>query len=396
MSTNALGLSDEDFLKQPVEAFADEEQTAPPAEAEPDIASSELDEGDGPESVIEEDVYSDAYEVEEDFSEAQEEPEAELEDTEVTDLEEDTFLEDEPASDSDEPESLDTSDTDQPETDGDTQENNEFDYKSAYEKVMAPFKANGVMMQVDNPDDAVRLMQMGANYQKKMQALKPNLKIIKMLDKNGLLDTNTIGNLIDLANRSPAAIAKLVKDSGIDPLDIDTSGDSTYQPGNYEISDKEFELDQVLENLKENSNNYSKTIDVVGNQWDSESRKIVTDNPVILEVIDDHLTTGVFDQVMTVMSREKALGKLNGMPDVVAYKQIVDSMTQQGLLVNPAAPPATQKPVSSDAKASKSAKQRQAKRKAAAPAKATGTQTKQNSDAAYLGLSDEEFMKQFG
>jgi hypothetical protein len=395
MSTNALGLSDEDFLKQPVEAFDSEPETVE-SDVEQNIDSEDLPEGDGPEVVSEEDVFSDDYEVEEDFSEAQEEPEAELDDTEVTDLEEDTFLEDEPESESDEPESLDTSDTDQPETDGDTQENNEFDYKSAYEKVMAPFKANGVMMQVDNPDDAVRLMQMGANYQKKMQALKPNLKIVKMLDKNGLLDANKISNLIDLANRSPAAIAKLIKDSGIDPLDIDTSGDSTYQPGNYEISDKEFELDQVLENLRETSSNYNKTVDVVGNQWDSESRKIVTDNPVILEVIDDHVATGVFDQVMTVLSREKALGKLNNVPDVVAYKQIVDSMTQQGLLVNPAAPPAKQKPVSSDAKASKSAKQRQAKRKAAAPTKATSSQAKPGSDAAYLGLSDEEFMKQFG
>jgi hypothetical protein len=396
MSTNALGLSDEDFLKQPVEAFADEEQTAPPAEAEPDIASSELDEGDGPESVIEEDVYSDAYEVEEDFSEAQEEPEAELEDTEVTDLEEDTFLEDEPASDSDEPESLDTSDTDQPETDGDTQENNEFDYKSAYEKVMAPFKANGTTMQVDNPDDVVRLMQMGANYQKKMQTLKPNLKVVKMLDKHGLLDESKIAHLIDLASKNPAAIAKLVKDSGIDPLDIDTSSDSGYQPGNHAISDKEYDFDEVLDGLRESSDTYTKTIDVVANQWDQASRQVIYNNPVIIEVIDQHIKNGVFDQVAAAVSKERALGGLRGLNDVEAYKTVVDSMAQQGLLVNQQAAPTTQKPVSSDAKASKSAKQRQAKRKAAAPTKATGTQTKPNSDAAYLGLSDEEFMKQFG
>lgn len=395
MSTNALGLSDEDFLKQPVEAFDSEPETVE-SDVEQDIVSEDLPEGDGPEVISEEDVFSDAYEVEEDFSEAQEEPEAELDDTEVTDLEEDTFLEDETESESDEPESLDTSDTDQPETDGDTQENNEFDYKSAYEKVMAPFKANGVMMQVDNPDDAVRLMQMGANYQKKMQALKPNLKIVKMLDKQGLLDETKIANLIDLASKDPAAIAKLVKDSGIDPLDIDTSVDSGYQPGNHAISDKEYDLDEVLDNLRETSDTYAKTIDVVANQWDTASRKIIYDNPVIIEVIDQHIKNGVFDQVATAVGKERALGGLRGLNDVEAYKTVVDSMAQQGLLVNQHAAPQAQKPVSSDAKASKSAKQRQAKRKAAAPTKATSSQAKPGSDAAYLGLSDEEFMKQFG
>lgn len=392
MSTTALGLSDEEFLKQPVEAFDDNDA----ADADTNISSESLSEGDGPQKVIKEDVYSDDHESEEDFSDAQEEPEAELDDTEVTDPDEDTRQEDETESDSDDAESLDTSDSNQPEPDGDTQENNEFNYKSAYEKVMAPFKANGVMMQVDNPDDAVRLMQMGANYQKKMQALKPNLKIVKMLDKNGLLTEDHVNNLIDLATKNPAAIAKLVKDSGIDPLDIDTSGESGYRPSNHGISDREYELDQTLESLRDVSDNYDKTIEVVGKQLDAQSRKMIFDNPVIVEVLDDHIKTGVFDQVMTVLKRERALGRLNNVPDVVAYKQLVDSMTQQGVFVTQGAAPKAQKPVSSDAKASKSDKQRQAKRKAAAPTKATGAQTKSNSDAAYLGLSDEDFMKQFG
>lgn len=390
MSNNALELSDEDFLKQSPDSFIEEP-------SEPDTASEEVAEGDGPEVLTEEDVYSDDYEVEEDFSEAQEEPEAELEDTEVTDPEEDTLQEDEPESNSDETESLDTSNSDEPDTDGDTQENKEFDYKSAYEKVMAPFKANGTTMQVDNPDDVIRLMQMGANYQKKMQALKPNLKIIKMLDNNDLLDVAKINNLIDIASKDPAAITKLLKDSGIDPLDIDTSEDVNYQPKNHSVSDRDFELDTVLDNLRDTSKTFSKTIDVVANQWDAKSREIISDNPVIIEVIDEHMQSGVFDQVMTMLNKEKALGRLNGMPDVAAYKQIVDTMIEKGMLGQPAADSKSpKKPVSSDAKASKSAQQRKAKRKAAAPAKATKSQAKSEPTDDYLNLSDEEFMKQFG
>ncbi len=73
----------------------------------------------------------------------------------------------------------------------------EIDYKGQYEKIMAPFKANGKEIKLDNPDDVVRLMQMGANYTQKMQALQPNLKLLKMLQNQGLLDEGKLNNLID-------------------------------------------------------------------------------------------------------------------------------------------------------------------------------------------------------
>src|SRR5690606_38757650 len=95
------------------------------------------------------------------------------------------------------------------------------DHKAIVDKLFAPFKANGKEMVVDNVDDAVALMQMGANYNKKMAALKPNLKLLKLLENNNLLSEEKIGFLIDLDKKNPAAIGKLLKDSGIDPLDVD-------------------------------------------------------------------------------------------------------------------------------------------------------------------------------
>ena len=58
----------------------------------------------------------------------------------------------------------------------------ELDYKAEYEKLLKPFKANGRDIQVGSVDDAIALMQMGANYNKKMAALKPNMKLLKMLE----------------------------------------------------------------------------------------------------------------------------------------------------------------------------------------------------------------------
>ena len=137
-----------------------------------------------------------------------------------------------------------------------------IDYEAAYKKLTAPFKANGREIQVTSVEDAVSLMQMGANYNKKMAALKPNLKLMKLLENNGLLNEEKLSYLIDLEKKNPEAISKLVKDSGVDPLDISAEKAGGYKPGNHAVNDTEVELDQVLDEIKDSSK-YVETLDVV-------------------------------------------------------------------------------------------------------------------------------------
>lgn len=247
-------------------------------------------------------------------------------------------------------------------------------------------------MQVKDPEDIVRLMQMGANYQKKMAQLKPNLKIIKMLENNQLLDEAKLHNLIDISKKDPKAIAKLVKESSIDPLDIEKDVPNDYQPTNYSVSDKEYDLDAVLDEIKDTPT-FSKTIQVLTKEWDDASKKTITNYPEIISIVNTHMGNGVFDKINEVLQREKALGKTEGINDVDAYKYIMDQMFEHGLLV-------TDAPVDKDKKTSKSVSNpednadRNKKRKAVAPVKQT-TPTKGSADTDFLGLSDEEFMKKY-
>ncbi len=382
MSQTSLGLSDAAFLeKDPEELLAKE---ATPVEEKP--AEQEIESSDQ----TDEDKVATS---EEEVSEAQEQTEATPEEKEVSQPEGDTQKAHEPFADSDTTESLDTSKKDSTETKEDTPETTEFDYESAYKKVSKPFKANGVDMQVKNPDDMVRLMQMGANYQKKMGQLKPNLKLIKMLENNELLDEAKLNNLIDLSKKNPQAITKLIKESSLDPLEIDKDAPSDYQPNNYSITDKEYELDRVLDEIK-TTNTFDKTIDVLTKDWDAESKTTVSDNPEIISVINNHMSNGVFDQVNAVMQREKTLGKLNGIPDVEAYRQIIEHMHKSGHIVDPkddTPKPASKVSSKTDEKADAD---RNKKRKAVAPVKQTTTQTSKTEEY-FLGLSDEDFMKKY-
>jgi len=260
MTTNndALGMSDEDFLKKD---FGDFEET-------PAVETAELDTEVTEEQTSEADVETQVIETQDN---AQEQPEPEPLDDADSQPFEDTQTEQEPSAKSTEPASLDT-EVKVDDTDGDTQETSTVDFQGAYEKIFAPFKANGSDMQVDTVDDVMSLMKMGANYQKKMATLAPNLKLVKMLEKNNLLDASKLNNLIDISKKNPAAISKLIKDSGIDPLDIDTDEEVKYTPNDYNVSDKEYKLDEALEGIKD-SRSFNDTIDVLTNQWDAASRE---------------------------------------------------------------------------------------------------------------------------
>jgi len=376
MTQTSLGLSDAAFLeKDPAELLAEEEK---PAEQE--IESSDQ---------TDEDKVATS---EEEVSEAQEQTEDETVKEEVSQPEGDTQTAHEPFSDSDTTESLDTSKDDSTETKEDTPETTEFDYESAYKKVSKPFKANGVDMQVKDPEDVIRLMQMGANYQKKMSQLKPNLKLIKMLEKNELLDEAKLHNLIDLSKKDPKAIAKLVKESDVDPLDIDKDAPTDYQPTNYTVTDKEYDLDQVLDEIKD-TDTFNRTINVMTKEWDTQSKTTISENPEIISIVNTHMSNGVFDKVNAMMQQEKTLGKLAGIPDVEAYRQIAEYMHKNGLLQQQGDKKVEPSEVSSKTD-EKAEADRNKKRKAVAPVKQATTQKSKTEDD-FLGLSDEDFMKKY-
>ena len=377
---NVLGLSDDEFLKKNQEelsATEDSQESTDTVTTEGDIAddtiSNESDNATGDnQEIVEEDT-----------------PEKEL-DT----LPEDTQADAQPFTEDTNSESIDADsnekDTDTPE---DTpQETDTFNYENAYNQVTAPFKANGATMQVKSPEDIVRLMQMGAGAQKQMAKLKPNLKLIKMLENNNLLDERRLNNLIDLSKNDSKAIAKLVKDSGVDPDDIDIENASTYQPNNYTVTDSEYELDQVLDSIK-HTDTFDKTIDLLTSEWDDKSKTFVSENPNVIKVINDHMLNGVYDKVNAIMQQDKALGKLSGVSDVDAYKQIIDMLAKNGELIDGN----QQEPVQSnvtDIGDAGSVKRKQ-NRKAAAPTKQTNTSNNSKQDVSYLTLSDDEFMAKY-
>ena len=203
------------------------------------------------------------------------------------------------------------------------------DFEAEYKRMLAPFKANGRDISVNSVDDAIALMQMGANYNKKMAGLKPNLKLMKLLENNGLLSEEKLSYLIDLDKKNPEAINKLMKDSGMDPMDLDAEKASGYKPNTYTVDDREMELDAVLDEIQ-GTPAYNRTLDIVSTKWDGPSKQVIAGSPQLLKVINDHVQSGIYDIIISKVDSERVFGRLNGLSDIEAYRQVGDAIQARG------------------------------------------------------------------
>lgn len=365
-----LAMSDEDMENIDWDAYLSDETSENDSEEE----AEELEENSEQET---ETSNTEDAEVETNTADSEEGTEAE---PEVPDEEDSNNI-----SEQEEPEEK--SDAGKPNVEEGIEKNSTIDYEKSYKDVFQPLKANGKTIQVESPDDARQLMQMGLNYNKKMAALKPNLKVLKMLENNNLLSEDKINKLIDLEKKNPDAIKQLVKDSGLDPMDIDPEEETNYTPNTYNVDDQEVALSETLNEIKD-TEGYSTTLDVVSNKFDDASRKILYENPDIILEINKQVENGIYAQVSEVVEKERMFGRLKGLNDLQAYKAVGDALHEAGKFNKTEEKPKGEKVV----KPSMSESERRRKKKAAISTGSTSS-SKPKTSFNPLNMSDEDFEK---
>ena len=251
-----------------------------------------------------------------------------------------------------------------------------------------PFKANGREIQVTNPNDAIVLMQKGTDYVKKMTELKPLKQLNQLMQQHGITQED-LGFLADLKAKKPEAIAKIVKESGIDLYQFDVEQASGYTPKAPELPQINDALQATLDELEASSPTFNQTIQVVGNQWDEASRTKIAEHPQLLRILDAQIANGTFAKIDSVLQYERAIGRLTGVSDLDAYVMIEKQLQAT-------AKPVQQTNVPPTVKAEETQQQQQQKaeqRKQAAPPRQmqTNTTLPQINPAT---LSDEDFLRQ--
>lgn len=272
----------------------------------------------------------------------------------------------------------------------------DFNYKEGYEKLMAPFKANGKVITPRSPEEAISLMQMGANYTRKMQELKPYRKVMLMLQNNGLMDEDKLSFLIDLDKKNPEAIKKLLKDSGTDPLDFSPDEEINYQGGNHRVTDTEADFATEIDDLKSTQEGQA-TLGVISSTWDAVSKDALYQNRGLLQTIHEQRENGIYDTIANEVNRLQMLGQIPvGTPFIQAYNHVGNLLAQQGAFNRVAKPEPVQavKPVVQPVVRVAQPKQTLANSEQAKAASLNRAATRKATPIVNpLAMSDEDFAK---
>lgn len=265
--------------------------------------------------------------------------------------------------------------------DADAPNKGAVDYKAFYERVTAPFKADGHELTVDNPDDMIKLMQKGVNYQRKSQELAEDRRYIQVLKDNGLYDQEKLSLVVDVIKGDKQAIAKLLQDHSIDMYELSDSEGENYQSKNYLPSAENIALSDVVSELQTDPKFEDFWSDVL--KMDAASRQFITANPNTLSDLFDNFKAGVHQEIVGKYNQLNLLGKI---PQGTTFLQAYSAIGQQ-LMAARANKPATK--VVAPKSAAKP--QRIDSPLLGTPHKGGGGKATPN----VLNMSDEEFLKQF-
>ncbi len=289
---------------------------------------------------------------------------------------------------------------DQPNENTENQKEADKAYQDAFKLLYGkPIKASGREVQLRNPEHAMNFIEMGVDYNKKMHSMKPHLRTLKTLEKEGLLDAGKeerLNLLIEIEKGNKDALKRFIAESDIDPLDLADEEvieqGKEYQPQNHLISDQELEIEEALNSI-EGSPSQQKTLDVMTKQFDAKSRQIISENPRYIVALNDDIESGIYENVMEAVQYKRDMRQVKpGISDMELYIETVQELSADS------APQPTHVNPSEDAKPNPKRIGSNRKRKVAmGGSRSSGKTVKKEYDPVeVMSMADEDFEKKFG
>lgn len=190
----------------------------------------------------------------------------------------------------------------------DDNQNVELTAEQFREILTSPFKASGREVSFSDPNDILRLMQQGFDYQKKMAGMKPQKRIIKTLEQHGLLDEGKLNQLIELSQGKPEAIAQFLKDREIDTYQLPDVEETPHQYGNYMVNEQQVNFEDKVRELQEQSYG-NEVLSLVNSLNDVDFAKVYN-NQSILDDLAFHAQSGLLNDALTQLEKDRALGRV--------------------------------------------------------------------------------------
>ena len=262
-------------------------------------------------------------------------------------------------------------------------------------------KANG--REYEFTEDEVRnqfpkIFGQAMDYTRKMQQIKPWRQTIDAIEQ-AQLSHDDVSLMIDVLKGDKAAIAAVLKRTGVDTLELDTE-DSKYVPKSYGRDESTLAIKDVVDEISQDQE-YSTTSKIIDREWDEGSWREMSKDPSLIKALHIDVKSGVYNKVQPIAEKLK-LYEGGRRSDLDYYKlaaqEYYKELAQQEAYER-GAQQAKQEQVVQQVRKVEEVKQKEVqrktteqaavKRKAAAPTKA-GT-SKPSGVTDYLADDDEAF-----
>ena len=273
-------------------------------------------------------------------------------------------------------------------------------YEEAYNQLFGtPIKASGREVNLRDVGQARNLIEMGVDYNKKMQHMRPHMQTLKTLEKEGILDNSEQLNLlIEASKGKPEALKKLISAAKIDMLEFadDDNDHSGYVPENHIVSEGEVAIEQAFSAIR-NTPSYERTISVMTNDFDAKSKEIMTQNPNYIESLNEDIASGIYDKVMDAVQYQRDTKRIpSTVSDIEAYISTVQQLSAQEQAIGQPNAQAQNHPNDVRQKNTQPASSKRRKVGMSSNRSSTKKSKREYDPIEVMNMSDDDFEKQFG
>lgn len=155
------------------------------------------------------------------------------------------------------------------------------------------------------------------DYTKKMQAIKPWRKTIDAIEQSKL-SHDDVSLMIDVLKGDKAAIATVLKRTGVDTLELDIDSDSKYVPKSYGRDESVLAIKDIVDEISQDQE-YAVTSRIIDKEWDEGSWKEISSNPILIKQLHIDVKNGDFAKVQPIAEKMKLYNPGQG-TDLDYYK----------------------------------------------------------------------------
>lgn len=177
-----------------------------------------------------------------------------------------------------------------------------------------PLKANGKEYPIDSIEELYKMASAGVGAQHKFQAIAAHKKSIVAAERAGVNIDEAVNFMANYKENPRDAIARLLKDNNIDPLEYDADANIAAAK-DYSVTDFEIKYDEVIGEIGA-SPLFPKVQDVLLNQWDQSSRNIFLEKPEMIRNLHEEMTVlpgmdkSMFDIVTPIAEKMRLSGDI--------------------------------------------------------------------------------------